>query len=140
MDGKELARSEAFQDVSFIQIGEGLYIGAKEKSEVRENKLFLNHSCNPNVGIRGQINFVSMKDIKRGQELTYDWAMEMDESYLEKDFEFECHCDSRDCRKTLTLRDWRKKELQEKYGDYFSIFILDKIRKRKQYDGASSGN
>ena len=64
MDERQLKESEAFEEDSFIPIGRGFYIGAKEKSEVRGNKLYLNHSCNPNVGIKGQITFVAIKDVE----------------------------------------------------------------------------
>jgi SET domain-containing protein len=75
MNERELQKSDALPEVSYFQIENGFYIGAKEKSEVKKNKRFLNHSCEPNVGFHGQITFVAMRNIKKGEELTYDWAM-----------------------------------------------------------------
>src|SRR5262249_23175352 len=34
--------------------------------------MFLNHSCEPNVGIQGQIVFVTLRDVVAGEELTLD--------------------------------------------------------------------
>ncbi len=128
MNERELKESEALYEMTFFQIEEGFYIGAREKSEVKHNKLFMNHSCDPNVGYRGQIVFVAMREIKAGEELTFDWAMGTDESNLWKDWEIKCNCGSANCRKVLTPHDWRIKELQRRYGDYCSPFILNRIR------------
>jgi len=43
--------------------------------EVESVMMFLNHSCEPNVGILGQIIFVAMRDIDSDEELTIDHAM-----------------------------------------------------------------
>lgn len=34
--------------------------------------MFLNHACEPNVGIQGQIVFVAMRNVAAGEELTLD--------------------------------------------------------------------
>ena len=36
--------------------------------------MFLNHSCEPNVGVQGQIVFVAMRDVAAGEELTLDYG------------------------------------------------------------------
>src|SRR5207253_8152644 len=58
-----------------IQIEDGLYIAPGRAEDVEANLLCLNHSCNPNVGVRGQITFVAMRDVPAGAELTIDYAM-----------------------------------------------------------------
>jgi hypothetical protein len=42
---------------------------------------------------------------------------------------FECKCGSSDCRKQITSDDWKKKEIQQKYLEYFSPYLRDKIQK-----------
>ena len=37
--------------------------------------LFINHSCEPNVGFAGDIVLVAMRDISPGEELTTDYAL-----------------------------------------------------------------
>ena len=41
--------------------------------------MHLNHSCEPNLGLQGQIAFVAMRDIAADEELTFDYAMTDDE-------------------------------------------------------------
>src|SRR5262245_18022281 len=72
-DARTLARARGRIAVSYIQIADGFFIGALTAAEVARNKIFINHSCAPNLGIRGQIVYVAMRDIRAGEELTYDW-------------------------------------------------------------------
>ena len=36
---------------------------------------FMNHSCEPNAGLSGQVVLVAMRDIRDGEEILYDYAM-----------------------------------------------------------------
>ena len=106
-----------------IQIEDDLYIAPGSADEVDANILCLNHSCNPNVGVRGQITFVAMRDIPAGAELTIDYAM-IDGDPAER---MECSCGARECRKIVTGSDWRLRELQRRYAGYFSRYIHDRF-------------
>ncbi len=90
--------------------------------EVESVMMFLNHSCEPNVGILGQIIFVAMRDINSGEELTIDYAMFGADKKLMK-----CNCPSSDCRGLIRDSDWRIKKLQIKYKGFFSSYIQMKI-------------
>jgi SET domain-containing protein len=131
MDEETLRKSSALSEVSFVQLAPGFYIGAKDRSEVKENKIFVNHSCAPNVGFDGQVILVAMRDVEPGEELTFDWAMFTDESYIWKDYQIECNCGTQNCRKTLTPHDWRRKELQRRYRGYFATFVQGRIGSQK---------
>ena len=126
MDYETLKEVEDEIEESYIQIEEDFFIGSVKKSEVMGNKLFLNHSCDPNLGIRGQITFIAIRDISSGEELTYDWAMES--IGTTESLTLRCNCGSENCRKLITGDDWKRKDLQKKYGNYFSSYILTKIR------------
>lgn len=119
-----IGKLEAKDDESYIQIEDDFWIGAIKKSEVKGNKLFLNHSCEPNVGIRGQISFIAMRNIKPGEELTYDWAMENPGVW-----KFRCNCGAKNCRMTITGGDWRLPNLQKRYKGFFSRFVQEKVDK-----------
>jgi hypothetical protein len=93
-----------------IQIEDDLYIAPRNAAEVEENILCLNHSCDPNVGVRGQITFVTMRDVPAGCELTIDYAM-IDGDPRER---MGCSCGAPQCRGTITGNDWR---LQSFSGD-----------------------
>jgi SET domain-containing protein len=110
-----------------IQIAEDLFIGPLVEAEREGSMIFSNHSCDPNIGVQGQIVFVALRDIKAGEELTHDWATTDDDSY-----EMECNCGSEICRKLLTGQDWRRKDLQEKYRGYMSWYLQEKIRRESQ--------
>jgi hypothetical protein len=116
--GEELGPSE-------VQITEDLFIGPTTLNEREGGMMHLNHSCEPNLGLQGQIVFVAFRDIAAGEELTIDYAMTDDEPY-----EMECHCGSQTCRKLITGADWQKPELQKKYDGYFSWFIQRRIHSR----------
>jgi SET domain-containing protein len=105
-----------------IQIAEDLFIGPLTVEEREGSMIFSNHSCDPNLGVRGQIVFVAMRDIRPGEELTHDWAMtDCDEGQMQ------CRCGAAGCRKLITGQDWTRKELQERYRGYFSWYLERKI-------------
>ncbi|HWW73915.1 MAG TPA: SET domain-containing protein-lysine N-methyltransferase [Pyrinomonadaceae bacterium] len=106
-----------------IQVAEDLFIGPLAEAEREGSMIFSNHSCEPNVGVRGQIVFVAMRAIEAGEELTHDWATTDDDAY-----ELECNCGARACRKVITGQDWRRKDLQERYRGFFSSYLAEKIR------------
>src|SRR5437763_5195039 len=55
-----------------IQIDHDLYITPVTADEREGSMLYSNHCCDPNLGIRGEIIFVAMRDVTAGAELTYD--------------------------------------------------------------------
>jgi SET domain-containing protein len=112
---------------SYLQVEDDFYVGARRASEVRRNKLFINHSCEPNLGIRGQLTFVARRPIKVGEELTYDWAMEENSPAATR-----CACGARRCRRRLTGRDWTIPALQRRYRGSFAAYLEEKIAARKR--------
>jgi len=105
-----------------IQLDDNLFI-APVTNEGRElSMLYLNHSCDPNLGMRGEITFVAMRDIRADEELTHDWAMTDND-----DYSVECNCGAPDCRKTLTGKDWQRRDLQKRYAGYFAAYLSRKI-------------
>lgn len=107
-----------------IQIAEDLFIGPLTEQEREGSMIFSNHSCEPNIGVQGQIVFVAMRDIDAGEELTHDWATTDDDAY-----EMECNCGAASCRKIITGQDWRRKDLQERYADHMSWYLVEKTRR-----------
>ena len=105
-----------------IQVAEDLFIGPLDEGEREGSMIFSNHSCEPNIGVRGQIVFVAMRDIEAGEELTHDWATTDDDNYTLK-----CNCGAAACRKILTGKDWQRPELQQKSKGYISSYLEEKI-------------
>jgi len=56
----------------------------------------INHSCNPNCEVEGKglkLWIVAIKDIKKGEELSYDYGFGYDEDYKQ----FVCKCGAKNC-------------------------------------------
>lgn len=102
-----------------VQVEEGLYL----ISTVFGPGDHINHCCNPNAGLRGQIAVVALRDIEPGEEICFDYAMSDASDYDE----FECACGASNCRGRITGNDWRKPELWERYEGYFSPYVQSRI-------------
>ncbi len=109
-----------------IQIENGFTIGPISASQNLFGN-FVNHSCEPNAGIRGQISLYSMRNIKKGEEICFDYGTVLFGSKNKPTYEMKCHCHSKTCRNVITDLDWKKPELQKKYKGYFPYYINDLI-------------
>src|ERR1700689_224945 len=93
-----------------IQIAEDLFIGPRHAEEREGGMIFSNHSCDPNIGVQGQIVFVALRRIVTGEELTHDWATTDDDEYS-----MTCRCGAAYCRGIITGKDWQKTEREQQY-------------------------
>ena len=84
---------------------------------------YVNHSCNPNAGLSGQIGLVAMRDIKIGEEVCFDYAMSDTMPYDE----FHCGCGSLNCRGLVGGNDWQKPVLQKRYAGFFAPHVQRRI-------------
>lgn len=105
-----------------LQIDDDFYIAPRRPDEVLDMSVMINHSCDPNVGFRGNVVYVALRDIAAGEELSHDYAMERSDDYT-----LDCHCGSPLCRGKVTGEDWKLPELQQRYGEYFSIYLRRKF-------------
>lgn len=93
---------------------------------------YVNHSCEPNAGWRGQVFMVAMRDIKKGEEITYDYATIICSKENSKNyFKIKCHCGLKNCRGVIDEEGWQDKNLQKKYKGYFQWYLQEKINKLK---------
>jgi SET domain-containing protein len=122
----EFAQYKSVANEADLRIADNLFLAPVSEAEFEDVMMFLNHSCEPNVGIQGQIVFVAMRDIAGGEELTLDYAT------IDHDSEpMACRCGAEGCRRLITSQDWQKPELQEKYGSYFAWYLLEKIQAKR---------
>ena len=75
----------------------------------------INHSCNPNCEVFGtglKIWVYAMKNIKKGDELSYDYGFSFDEDYKQ----FPCRCGSSNCVGFIIREGsrWRLKKIKKK--------------------------
>lgn len=107
-----------------IQIEENLFLVALNEGPGD----YINHSCDPNGGLSGQIEIVALRDIAPGEEITFDYAMSDGSDYDE----FQCECGAPNCRGTVRGTDWRNPELWVKYEGHFSPYLQRRIDKLKR--------
>jgi len=99
LDGKKLDLNDVVEIINsgkenlddIFQIGRRTYIDLDELSRT------FNHSCDPNGGIRKTSEMFAMRDIKKGEQLTYDYSL----TIMPTDWEMKCKCGSKNCRKVL---------------------------------------
>ncbi|WP_193930064.1 SET domain-containing protein-lysine N-methyltransferase [Gloeocapsopsis crepidinum] len=74
-----------------LQIGKSIYVNLEPPGR------FVNHSCDPNAGIKNDIELVALRNIKAGEEIYFDYSTTMDEDY----WSLQCGCGSINCRKVI---------------------------------------
>lgn len=105
-----------------VQVALDLVIAPRTAAEYEGAMMHLNHSCEPNVGVEGQIVFVALREVRAGEELLLDYAM-----FDDDDETMECRCGGSRCRGTVTGKDWQRADLQERYRGYFSAYLARRI-------------
>ncbi len=127
VDGARLRRMKPVIGDAELQVASDLFLIPSRREEHDAVMMFLNHSCAPNAGVRGNILFVARREIEAGEEVTIDYAM-IDDG----DFEMTCRCGEPECRGTIHGRDWQRPELQRRYRGFFSSYLEDEISRRQQ--------
>jgi hypothetical protein len=123
VDRATLERNKAVVNDADMQIADDLFLAPLTADEFEGVMMFLNHSCEPNVGVQGQIVFVALRDVAAGEELTLDYGT------IDHDVEpMVCRCGASTCRGMITGEDWRRHDLQLKYGDHFAWHLLRRMR------------
>lgn len=91
---KQLSVRTKKQSLSFpnwIGYGNGVWIDPIDISR------YLNHSCNPNAGVRGAVTIVALKRIRAGDEVMLDYSIvEGDERWR-----MHCRCGAYNCRQVV---------------------------------------
>lgn len=92
-----------------------------EKRRWRDSKgiaRLINHSCDPNCGIRNLFTIVAMRNIAPGEEITWDYGMT--ENY---EWRMKCTCGSPICRKTIGVYKTMPLAIRKKYKGYISEWL-----------------
>jgi uncharacterized protein len=109
--------------ITGLQISEWLIL---QMPDDRPYEAFINHSCDPNVYITGNIFFKSLRTINAGEELTIDYAtfMNVKSNIIEK-----CMCNSKNCRVSIPGDGWKDPHIISNYvgkrSDYIDGLIND---------------
>lgn len=94
----------------FFSLENGKMIdGGVDGSDAR----WINHACEPNCEAREEKNRVyiySLRDIKRGEELNYDYGLVIDERHTKSLKQaYTCRCGAANCRHTMLAPKKRKR-------------------------------
>jgi len=103
-----------------IQIEVDFWICPTSREEL-EVQGVINHSCKPNTGFSNQVALVAIEDIEVGKEITFDYAFT--ESFMES---FDCNCGEDVCRRKVTQDDWQRRDIRDKYLEFFSPYLRAK--------------
>jgi SET domain-containing protein len=101
--------------VNLFHVGRGLVIDPSRQGNIAR---FINHSCEPNcesIDDDGRIYIESIGAIKKGEEITYDYHLDLGGAPGRSDKKrYACRCGSDNCRGTLY--DARKTRKKKKTG------------------------
>lgn len=141
---KTAGKGEGVFATKYFTAGEIVILGKIEKklyknhshaSQIGENKYVLhaglitkvNHSCNPDCGIRPSEteadahDFVAMRDININEEITFDYAMR---NYGVDYFPELCMCGSKECRGKISGWKDLSNEKKKKYEGFVAPYLL----------------
>jgi hypothetical protein len=105
-----------------------LQVGIDEYILLDPPFLYANHSCDPNCGLNHHHEMISIRPIKPGEELLWDYST----SVLERHWKMRCQCNSPMCRKIIGDFDLLPQAIQQKYLDMQIVlpFIVEQLQRR----------
>jgi len=75
----------------FIEAVDLLQISFEKLMKLDKPYLYFNHSCDPNSALTGVSSLIAIRNIKKGEEIVYDYSLTVAES-------FTCLCGAKNCR------------------------------------------
>jgi SET domain-containing protein len=93
-------------------------IGPHDYIMAREPAVRTNHSCEPNAGIVKDVFMIAMRDIRAGEEVTFDYYI-----IIEDEWVMECQCGAPYCRKIIGKFRDLPTEIKKKYQQYTPDWI-----------------
>jgi len=93
-------------------------VGLDEYLITREPGVRTNHSCDPNAGIVRDVFLVAMRDIRKDEEITFDYSM-----ITADDWTLACRCGSPICRGIIGNYADLPVETKKKYEKYTPDWI-----------------
>jgi len=89
----------------------------------------LNHSCGSNLWFKDAFTLLARRGVEPGEEVTIDYALlEADEAFRAS---WHCRCGTKNCRGTVTGRDWQLADVQARYAGHFSPLLEKRIARQR---------
>lgn len=103
-----------------VQVEESQFLAPLEPIDAAE---LINHCCQPNSGLSGQIALVALRAIRTDEEITFDYATTDSSEFLC----FSVACSKAPCRRRLRPDDWQRADVQEMNRGHFSPYLQRRI-------------
>ncbi|NJL25190.1 MAG: SET domain-containing protein [Calothrix sp. SM1_5_4] len=101
-----------------IQIGKALWRDSEGIARL------VNHSCEPNCGIKRRVDIVAMRDIEAGEQITFDYEMTEKSDW----WRMRCRCGAPSCRKWIGSYRNLPRRQRLKYKGFISSWLLSRSR------------
>jgi len=82
---------------------------------------YLNHSCEPNCGIKDLFKIVAMRPIDPGEEVTFDYEMTEDSEW----WRMRCQCGTPSCRRIIGAYRSMPPEVRARYRGFISEWLTE---------------
>lgn len=89
------------------------------------NIQYINHSCDPSGWWLTYGVLTARRDIKPGEEITYDYST----SDIQLNYQMDCLCGSDSCRGVFTSEDYLKPDFQKKYAGHLPQHVVEAIHR-----------
>ena len=127
LKGEEIASFDGEEYIGYYDhelppevLNHGIMVAPTRVRNSRGFARLINHSCNPNSGVKDLIRIVAMRDIEAGEEILWDY--EMAENAEWKMF---CCCGEPNCRHVLLGYRYLPQEFRDRYAGYISDYLLE---------------
>lgn len=117
----QIAAGEALPR-SYTAVSETLFLGHSPEHGWSLDDA-INHACDPAVWMLDEVTLATRRSLAPGDEVTIDYAMYLDDDWSP----CPCRCGALGCRGLITQHDWRREDLQARYGAHFSPFLNARI-------------
>lgn len=115
-------------------------ISKNEWRDPSKHCVYFNHSCDANTAIRGHVTVVALKNIKKGEEVTFDYSTTESDIF----WRFKCNCGVKDCRGIVESIQFLSPKTFNKYMPYipnyfrkvYNEFCYKNFKDRKTFQDA----
>lgn len=144
LDGKRMDVTDVVAQINSKKenIDDPFQIGKRTYIDLDEFSRTFNHSCEPTGGIRKNSELFAIRDIKKGEEITYDYSM----TIAPTDWKMKCICGSKKCRHVLgdvstvpraQVEEYRKVGAIQRYMKAILKELKDGVYKVPKYELAA---
>ncbi len=100
-------------------------IGKNKWMDVVAPGVYINHSCEPNCGIKGKVSVTAIKNIKKGEEITIDYSI----TEIDNLWHMTCNCGNKNCRKTIRSIQNLNDKIIRKYTPFIPTYFMNVYNK-----------